>query len=237
MDISPDTLILARVGPLELNATLAYSWVVMAILVIGSWLITRRLSSGIHISRWQNLLEVVVLGINGQIREISRQDPGRYLPFIGTLFLYIALSNVLAVVPGYHPPTASLSTSAALAASVLVAVPIYGIVQKGLGGFLRHYLQPSALMLPFNVLGELTHTLSLAVRLFGNMMSEGLIAAILLTVAPFLLPVAMKLLGLLIGLVQAYVFAALAMVYIASATEAHPARGAARCDPTGKKGT
>ena len=153
-----------------------------------------------------------------QIRDVSRQDPGPYLPFVGTLFLFTATANLLSVVPGYRPPTGSLSTTAALATCVFVAVPLYGIASQGMGQYLKHYIQPTVLMLPFNVIGELSRTLALAVRLYGNMMSGTVIAAILIGFVPLFVPVLMQLLGLLTGMIQAYIFAVLAMVYIASAT-------------------
>jgi F-type H+-transporting ATPase subunit a len=202
-----------------LNATIVFTWLVMAILTAGSWLVTRQLSSEAKIPRFQNLLEVLVAGIRDQIHEVSRQDPGRYLPFVGTLFLLIAIANLLSVVPGYQPPTASLSTTAALATCVFVAVPLYGVASQGLLGYLRHYIRPTPLMLPFNLTGELSRTLALAVRLYGNMMSGTVIAAILIGFVPLFVPILMQLLGLLTGMIQAYIFAVLAMVYIASATK------------------
>ncbi len=221
MEITPDTHILLDLGFIRLNATLVFSWLVMAICVLGSWLITRRIASDVSIPRGQNLLEVIVQGIRGQIREITQQDPDQYLPFVGTLFLYIAVSNLLTIVPFYEPPTGSLATTAALALCVAVAVPYFGISRQGLWGYLKEYLQPSPLMLPFNVIGELSRTLALMVRLFGNIMSGSMIVMILLLIAPLFLPALMQVLGLLTGLVQAYIFAVLAMVYIASATRAH----------------
>lgn len=218
MHITPDIVVLWKWGPVSLNATIAFTWCVMALMVLGSWLVTRRLSSETRVSRWQNLLEVLVAGMRGQIREISHQDPGRYLPFVGTLFLFIAVSNLLGVVPGYEPPTGSLSTTAALAICVFVAVPIYGISQKGFIDYLRQYAKPTVFMLPFNITGELSRTLALAVRLFGNIMSGSMIGAILLAIAPLVFPIVMQALGLLTGLIQAYIFAILAMVYIAAAT-------------------
>jgi F-type H+-transporting ATPase subunit a len=221
MSISPDASVLWQWGPLHLNATILFSWVVMAVLSLGALLVTRRLSTGTDLSHWQNLLEVLVTGMRDQIREVSHQDPGRYLPFVGTLFLYIALSNLLAVVPGFEPPTGSLSTTTALALCVFVAVPLYGIRYEGPAAYFRHYIQPTPLMLPFNLVGELSRTLALAVRLYGNIMSGTLIVAILIGLTPFFFPVVMELLGLLTGMIQAYIFAILAMVYIASATSAH----------------
>lgn len=202
----------------KLNATIAFTWLIMAILVIGSWLITRRLSTGTKISPFQNAVEVIITGIRDQIRDVSQQDPGKYLPFVGTLFLYIATANLLTIVPKYRPPTGSMSTTAALATCVFIAVPLYGIASQGLGHYLKHYIQPTWLMLPFNIIGELSRTLALAVRLYGNMMSGTVIAAILIGFVPLFIPILMQLLGLLTGMIQAYIFAVLAMVYIASAT-------------------
>jgi F-type H+-transporting ATPase subunit a len=221
MSISPDQIILFQQGWFTINATIAFTWLLIILLSLGSWLITHRLSSEGTLTRWQNLLEVLVSGINGQIREVSRQEPGPYLPFVGTLFVFIAISNLLAIVPGYIPPTSSLSTTAALAICVFVAVPIFGIAQRGVLSYLKQYIQPTFFMLPFNIIGEISRTLALAVRLYGNMMSGTIIVAILLTITPLVFPVVMQALGLLTGLIQAYIFAILAMVYIASASKAH----------------
>lgn len=220
MYISPDKIIFWQSGAVTLNATLLFTWGLMALLGISSWLITRRLSTDTRLSRWQNVLEVVIEELQGQIRDISGCQPDIYLPFIGTLFIFIAASNLLEIIPGYHPPTASLSTTAALAICVFWAVPFYGIRQSGLKKYLKHYLQPHPLMLPFHLIGELSRTLSLAIRLFGNVMSDVMIVAILLSIAPLFFPIIMQVLELLTGLIQAYIFAILAMVYIASATEA-----------------
>jgi F-type H+-transporting ATPase subunit a len=221
MSISPDEIVFFRSGAWVLNGTIAGTWVVMVVLACGSWLITRRLPVSTSISRRQHLLEIVVLGIRGQIREVSQQDPGSYLPFVGTIFLFVATSTLLMLVPGFVPPTASLSTTTALAACVFVAVPLFGIQQQGWGHYLKQYVRPSVFMLPFNIIGELSRTLALAVRLYGNMMSGTVIAAILLGFVPLFVPIVMQLFGLLTGMIQAYIFAILAMVYIASATQAH----------------
>ena len=226
MRISPDALVIFRWGPIVLNATIVFTWAVMALMVLGSRIVTRKLTSETQLSGWQNLMEVLVTGMRDQIRDISRQDPGEYLPFVGTLFLFIAVCNILGVVPGFEPPTGSLSTTAALAACVFVAVPLYGIAQKGLSYF-GQYIKPSVFMLPFNIMGELSRTLALAVRLFGNVMSGSMLAAILLAVAPLVFPILMQALGLLTGLIQAYIFAILAMVYIAAATRVRQQQGQA----------
>jgi len=154
-----------------------------------------------------------------QIRGILPEGGEPYLPFVGTLFLFIGLSSLLDIVPGWHPPTASLSTTAALAICVGVAVPVFGIRRKGLGGYLRHYVQPTFILAPFHLLTETSRTLALAVRLFGNVMSESMIVGILLAIAPLFFPVVMQVLGLLTGMIQAYIFAILAMVYIAAAVQ------------------
>jgi F-type H+-transporting ATPase subunit a len=216
MEISPDQIVYWQWGPITLTATLVFSWVAMGVLVVGSALVTRTLTAGPKISRWQNLLEVIVGGILNQIESASLQNPRRYLPFIGTLFLFIVTCNVLDVVPGVVAPTASLTTPVALAVCVFIAVPVFGIANRGLRGYLRHYIRPSPFMLPFNIIGEVSRTVALAIRLFGNIMSGNLIVAILLSLAPLLFPVVMQMFGLLIGVIQAYVFAVLALVYIAS---------------------
>jgi F-type H+-transporting ATPase subunit a len=220
MHLSPDQLILWHYGPIRLNATIAYTWVLMLVLCVGSKLITGTLSSGPRRARWQNLLEIVVTGIEQQIEAVGLSRPRKYLPFLGTLFVFLAAAALCTIIPGYEPPTASLSTTAALALCVLVAVPLFGIIEQGIGSYLAAYLKPTFIMLPFNIIGELSRTLALAVRLFGNMMSGSMIVAILLTITPFIFPIVMTLLGLLTGIVQAYIFSILAAVYIAAATRA-----------------
>lgn len=222
MNITPDDIVYWQLGPVTISATLLFTWVVMALLVGVSLLVTRRLSTGTRIPRGQNVLEVLVGGIRDQIKDVTGQAPDRYLPFIGTLFLFILTSNVLTIVPGYHPPTGSLSTTAALALCVFFAVPIYGIADRGLWGYLKTYASPHPLMLPFNILGELTRTISLAIRLFGNIMSGTMLAATILAIAPLFFPIILQFLGLLIGVIQAYIFSILALVFISSATRAHP---------------
>lgn len=217
MRITPDQIIYWQSGPLKLNATIVFTWLTMALLVGGSWLVTRRLTGGTPMSRWQNMLEAVVELILGQIRELSPRRPERYLPFVGTLFLLIVAANSLVIVPGYEAPTGSLSTTAALALCVFAAVPFYGISRQGLRSYLREYLRPTPLMLPFHILSELSRTLALAVRLFGNIMSGATIVAILLSVVPLFFPIVIELLGLITGVIQAYIFAMLAMIYIAAA--------------------
>jgi F-type H+-transporting ATPase subunit a len=205
-------------GFFKLNGTIVFTWGLMLVLAVGSKLITRKLSIGLERSRWQNLLEIVVTGIQKQIEEVGLSQPQKYLGFLGTLFLFIAAASLCTVIPGYQPPTGSLSTTAALALCVFVAVPFFGIEEDGVVNYLKSYAKPTFLMLPFNIISELSRTLALAVRLFGNMMSGAMIIAILLTIIPFVIPIVMTLLGQLTGMVQAYIFSILAAVYIAAAT-------------------
>jgi F-type H+-transporting ATPase subunit a len=207
------------------------TWVVMLLLVGGAWLVTRRLRTGADMSRGQNALEVVVVFLRDQIREVTARSPDRYLTLVGTLFIFILVSNVLAVVPGFVPPTASLSTTTALALCVFFAVPVYGIAARGVRPYLRSYLRPNPLMLPFNIIAELSRTLALAVRLFGNVMSFTKIVAILLAVAPLVFPALLNALGLLTGVIQAYIFSVLALVYISAGTRAQTARDSPSGEP------
>lgn len=218
MEFNIDDIVFWQEGILKVNATLVNSWLVMLLLVIAAWLIKRKLTAGIRIRRGQAFIESFVVFILDQIEEETREDPNKYLPFIGTLFLFIVTSNILGIVPGFEPPTASLSTATALAACVFVAVPVFGISSQGFANYMRNYIKPMPLMLPFNIIGELSRTLALAIRLFGNVMSGSLIVAILLSLSPLFFPVVMQAFGLLIGVIQAYVFAVLALVYIASAS-------------------
>lgn len=218
MHLTPDEVIFWQLGFVKLNATIVFTWMLMLLLTVGATLITRRLSTGLTRSRWQNLLEIVVTGITQQISDVGLGQPRKYLSFLGTLFLFVAVASFCTVIPGYQPPTSSLSTTAALALCVFIAVPFFGIEEQGVGEYLKSYVQPTFIMLPFNIISEFSRTLALAIRLFGNMMSGAMIIAILLTITPFVFPIFMTVLGLLTGMVQAYIFSILAAVYIAAAT-------------------
>lgn len=218
MRLSPDEWIFWQYGFLKLNATIVFTWGLMFVLVVGSLLITLTLSTGLQRSRWQNLLEIVVTGIVRQIEDVGLSQPRKYLGFLGTLFLFVAAATLGTIIPYYEPPTGSLSTTTALALCVFVAVPLFGIEEQGVGGYFKSYVKPTFIMLPFNIISEVSRTLALAVRLFGNMMSGAMIIAILLTITPFIFPIVMTVLGLLTGMVQAYIFSILAAVYIAAAT-------------------
>jgi F-type H+-transporting ATPase subunit a len=218
MRLSPDALIYWQSGLFKLNATIVFTWVLMLLLVIGAKLITRNLSTELTRTRWQNLLEIIVTAIEKQIEDVGLRNPRKYIGFLGTLFLFVASASVCTIIPGFEPPTGSLSTTAALALCVFIAVPMFGIGDQGLRGYLKSYVEPTVIMLPFNLISEISRTLALAVRLFGNMMSGAMIIAILLTITPFIFPIVMTALGLLTGMVQAYIFFILATVYIAAAT-------------------
>lgn len=217
MRLSPDEIIFWQSGFFKLNATIVFTWALMLVLAVGAKLVTRKLTTDHKRSRWQNLLEIVVTLIAKQIEEVGLPHPKKYLGFLGTLFLFVAAASLCTVIPGYEPPTGSLSTTAALALCVMVAVPLFGIAEQGVGSYLKSYIEPTFIMLPFNVISEISRTLALAVRLFGNMMSGAMIIGILLTITPFIFPVVMTALGLLTGMVQAYIFFILATVYIAAA--------------------
>jgi len=223
MRLSPDEIIFWQFGLLKLNATIVFTWGLMIVLAVGSKLITRKISTDMKRSRWQNLLEIIITGMEKQIEEVGLDQPRKYLPFLGTLFLFVAVASLCTVIPGFKPPTGSLSTTAALALCVFVAVPFFGINEQGVGNYIKSYMKPTIIMLPFNIISELTRTLALAVRLFGNMMSGAMIVGILLTIVPFIFPIIMTALGLLTGMVQAYIFSILAAVYIAAATRAREA--------------
>jgi F-type H+-transporting ATPase subunit a len=218
MRLSPDEMIFWQYGVFTLNATIVFTWGLMLVLAVGSKLITRKLSIGLKRARWQNVLEIIVIAIAKQIQEVGLSQPNKYLGFLGTLVLFLAMAALCTIIPGYQPPTGSLSTTVALALCVFVAVPLFGIAERGFGAYLKSYAQPTFIMLPFNIISEISRTLALAVRLFGNMMSGTMIIAILLAITPFIFPVVMMALGLLTGMVQAYIFFILATVYIAAAT-------------------
>ena len=218
MELSPDETIFWEHGFITINLTLVTTWILMFILVFSSFLITRRLKTDLQISRWQCVLEMLVTGMKKQIKEIGLEKPEKFLGFIGTLFVFIAFANLCIIFPGYVPPTSSLSTTAALAICVFLAVPLFGIAESGITGYLKTYIEPTVIMLPFNIISEFSRTLALAVRLFGNIMSGGLILTILLSIAPLLFPIVMTVLGLITGLIQAYILSILATVYIAAAT-------------------
>ncbi|MDY0274150.1 MAG: F0F1 ATP synthase subunit A [Desulfomicrobium sp.] len=228
MQLTPDATIIFSLGPLDINATLVFTWLVMAVLTGVSLLVSRKLQPDAPPSLLRGALEVVVKAIEQQVSEVTDRAVRPVLYFAGTLFLFVAASNLLLVVPGFQPPTGSLSTTVALTITILLAVPVFSIRHQGLGHYLRQFIQPTWLLLPFNLIGEFSKAISLSIRLYGNVMSGAVIAAILLGVAPFFFPVLMEMLGLITGLIQAYIFSILAAVYIASALASPEGRSATK---------
>ena len=209
------THMLFHLGPVPISTTVLVTWVIMAVLSLGSFLLTRRLA--LRPSRAQAALELIVDAVDAQITATMRVAPGPYRAFIGTLFVFIFTANWSSLVPGVVPPTAHLETDAALALLVFLAVIFYGIRAGGLRGYLASFAVPTPLMIPLNFVESLTRTFSLLVRLFGNVMSGIFIIGIVLSLAGLLVPIPLMALDLLTGAVQAYIFAVLAMVFIAQA--------------------
>jgi len=213
MNHSPlQTAILFHVGIVPISRTVVTTWGLMAVLSVASWIVTR--SFRVDAGGWQAMVETVVAGIEEQITALLNRDAAPFLPLLGTLFIFLVVANLCGIVPGVTAPTASIETPAALAAIVFLSVHFYGVRMQGLGGYLKGYLKPNPVMLPFNILSELTRTFSLAMRLFGNIMSEEMAVAIILAMAGLLVPIPFMAFGILVGLVQAYIFSVLATVFI-----------------------
>ena len=204
-------------GPLVITMPVVTTWGLMLVLVVASWLVTRRLA--VQAGPAQAALEILVEAIDGQLHDIMRREPGPYLALLGTLFVYLAAANLCGVLPGISPPTSRLETPAALAIVVFCSVHVAGVQGRGLRGYLASYLQPNPLLLPLNILEEFTRTFSLMVRLFGNMMSHELVIAVVVLLAGLLVPVPFLLLAIMVGLIQAYIFTVLAAVFIAAAVQ------------------
>lgn len=204
-------------GPIQLTNTVITTWVVMASIGILAWLTTRRLQ--IRPGRPQAMVEAIVLTIEESIRDIAPQHVDQILPFIGSLWIFIVLANLIGLIPGMHSPTRDLSATAAMAFLVFLSVHWYGIRIQGLKNYLLHYLKPSPILLPFNLISEVTRTIAMAVRLFGNMMSLEMIALLVLLVAGFLVPVPILMLHIVEALVQAYIFGMLALIYVAGSLQ------------------
>jgi F-type H+-transporting ATPase subunit a len=213
MNHSPlETAIVFHLGVIPISRTVVTTWGLMAVLTIACWIATR--SFRVEARGWQAMIETVVVGIEDQIAAMLNRDAAPFLPLLGTLFIFLAVANLCGIVPGVTAPTASIETPAALAVIVFLAVHFYGVRFQGLGAYLRGYLKPNPVMLPFNILSELTRSFSLAMRLFGNIMSEELVLAIVVALAGLLVPIPFMAFGILVGLVQAYIFSVLAAVYI-----------------------
>ncbi len=211
-----DSEIAFRLFGIPVNWTIASTWFVMALLVLISKLATRNLQTGLKVSRWQTGMETIVALVRSQIREMANDDPMKYLPLVGTFFLFIAACVVLSIFPWFKLPTASLSTTGAFAAVVLMGIPYYGIKNAGVKGYLKKYIEPSIVLMPINIISDVTSAVAMAIRLFGNMVSGVLIGSILVMLVPFVVPLPMQLLGLFTGMIQSYIFAVLAVVFMSS---------------------
>ncbi|VVD67231.1 F0F1 ATP synthase subunit A [Pandoraea terrigena] len=206
---------LLRAGPLVITAPVVVTWAIMAAMTGASLLLTRNLS--IKPSRAQIALELLVGTIDSEIRGTMQADPAPYRSLIGTLFLFVLVANWSSLIPGIEPPTAHLETDAALALLVLAATLVCGVRSRGARGYLATFAEPAWVMIPLNVVEQITRTFSLVVRLFGNVMSGVFVVGIVLSLAGLLVPIPLMALDLLTGAVQAYIFAVLAMVFIGTA--------------------
>ena len=206
-----------HIGPIPVSTVVVTTWGIILVLGVLSYLITRRLA--LKSSTAQAVLELLVSAIDDQIQATISGDPAPYRPLVGMLFLFILAANWSSLVPAIEPPTAHLETDAALAVIVLVATVAFGIRHRGIGGYLASFARPSWVMIPLNLVEQLTRTFSLMIRLFGNVMSGVFVIGIILSLAGLLVPIPLMALDLLTGAVQAYIFAMLTLVFIASAVE------------------
>jgi F-type H+-transporting ATPase subunit a len=211
-----------RFGPLSFSETILTTWCIIFMLVTISWLITRKLS--IQPSPLQASVEGIISSIETAIAAVAPQQASQLLPFIATLWIFIVVANLAGLIPGIHSPTRDLSATAALAFLVFLSAHWFGIRSQGLKNYLRHYLSPSPILLPFHIISEITRTVALAVRLFGNIMSLELAALLLLFVAGFLVPIPILMLHIIEALVQAYIFGMLALIYIAGGLQSQQLR-------------
>lgn len=210
--------LLFRLGPVPITRPVATTWAIMALLVGGAWLGTRRLSFS---PGWfQAMLELLVETVENQISDTMHANPRPYLALIATLFVYLVFANLSGILPGVQPPTAHLETAGALAGIVFFAVHFYGIRSRGLLGYLKSYTKPTVIMLPLNIFSEITRTFSLMVRLFGNILSGEFVIATIVALAGLLVPIPLMALEILIGVIQAYIFTVLAIVFIGAGTGA-----------------
>ncbi|MBV1930729.1 MAG: F0F1 ATP synthase subunit A [Porticoccaceae bacterium] len=205
--------ILFQLGSVELSNTVVTTWVIMAISGLLAWLTSRSLT--LQPGPVQTIAEGIVSTIETAINEVAPEHTRQLLPFIGTLWLFLVIANLSGLIPGIHSPTRDLSATSALAILVFFSAHWFGIRTQGLKNYLRHYLSPSPIMLPFHIISEITRTIALAVRLFGNMMSLEMTALLVLLVAGFLAPIPILMLHIIEALVQAYIFGMLALIFVA----------------------
>jgi F-type H+-transporting ATPase subunit a len=216
-DLSARTLV--AFNGVEITVTVATTWGIMAVVGCAAWLLTRRLS--LKPGPLQTIAEGVVSAIEGAIRSAAPEHVEQLLPFIGSLWIFLGFANLCGLIPGLDSPTGDLSATSALAILVFLSVHWFGIRAQGFANYLRHYLSPSPILLPFHLISEITRTVALAIRLFGNMMSLEMAALLVLLVAGFLAPVPLLMLHIVEALVQAYIFGMLALIYVAGGMQAH----------------
>jgi F-type H+-transporting ATPase subunit a len=207
--------VLFHIGPVAITRPVVTTWVIMLALTVVCWLVTRRLQK--QPGERQAVLELVVAGIEQQIGEIIRKDARPYLPLLGTLFIFLVTANLSGLLPGVEGPTGKLETPAALAFIVFLSVHYHGIRSRGVRGYLASFAEPKLIMLPLNILSEITRTFSLMLRLFGNIMSGEFVIALVVALAGLFVPIPLMALEILVGLVQAYIFTVLAAVFIGAA--------------------
>jgi F-type H+-transporting ATPase subunit a len=216
MQASPLTsAIVFYLGPLPVTRSVVTTWVIMVALASACWLVTRRLK--LEPDRRQAVLEIIVTGIAQQIEDVIRKDPRPFLPLLGTLFIFLVTANLSGLLPGVEAPTSKLETPAALALIVFFSVHYFGVRARGIGGYLASFAEPKVIMLPLNILSQVTRTFSLMVRLFGNVMSGEFVIALVVALAGLFVPVPLMALEILVGIVQAYIFTVLATVFIGAA--------------------
>lgn len=212
-----EAAIIFHIGPFAITSVVVTSWGIMLALSVFCWLATRRLA--LDPGPLQTMLEGVVSAMEESISAVLPDRAQQVLPFIGTLWIYILFSNLIGLIPELHSPTGNLSVTAGLALLVFLSVHWFGVRNEGLRRYLKNYLSPSPIMLPFHLIGEVTRTVALAVRLFGNIMSLEMAALLVLLVAGLLVPVPLLMLHIVEGLVQAYIFGMLALIYVAGAMQ------------------
>ncbi len=223
MGKSFDQIVLFKIGNIPINSTIFWTWIIMAILTILSYLITRKIKPTLYPSKSQALLEIFVSLLQGEVQEISGDSqPHKYMGLVCSLFFFILFANLLSVFPYYQPPTASLSTTFACAGIVFLAIPYFAVKNAGVKAYFKKFTDPTPLMLPMNVFSDCSSTMAMALRLYGNMFSGVLFTEILMIFSPFILPLPIQILGLLTGSIQAYIFVLLAVVYTSGVSQPTP---------------
>jgi len=211
------SIVLFQLGPIPITQPVATTWAIILVLSVVCWLVTRRLQ--LRPNRRQAALELVVTGVMGQIEDVVGKDPRPFLPLLGTLFIFLVTANLSGLLPGAAAPTSKLETPAALAFIVFLSVHFFGIRARGVLGYLASFAEPKLIMLPLNIVSEVTRTFSLMVRLFGNVMSGEFVIALVVALAGLFVPIPLMVLEILVGLVQAYIFTVLATVFIGAAID------------------